>query len=118
MISDEKRREVVRELRGLDVFTDPIDGAELYDSGEVENALGFEYEDYGWYYASGVDALADLIDLPTCQMKSVQTSSYRVCSRCGAFIRNDAVTNCTEVIPVRFCPNCDAMVVEKEEDDG
>ena len=30
----------------------------------------------------------------------------------------DAVTNCTEAIPVRFCPNCGAMVVEKEEDDG
>ena len=37
-------------------------------SGEVENALGFEYEDCGWYYASGVDALADLIDPPTCAM--------------------------------------------------
>lgn len=220
MTSDEKRREVVRELRGLDVFTDPIDGAELYDSGEVENALGFEYEDCGWYYASGVDALADLIepqpvdgntsdgyhtfnelyhhravlfsvivenfasrawksklhadgtmyegmfivgietpdgqatyhydvepywdlfrckevdrapewdghtpdqaierigklvdcktDRPTCQMKSIPKSSHRVCSRCGAFVRKDAATDCTEAIPVRFCPNCDAEVV-------
>lgn len=62
--------------------------------------------------------LADLIDRPTCQMKSIPTSSYRVCSSCGAFVRKDAVTNCTEAIPVRFCPNCDAMVVEKEENDG
>lgn len=56
-------------------------------------------------------------DRPTCQMKSVQTSSHRTCSRCGAFVRNDAVTDCTAVIPVRFCPNCGAMVVEKEEDE-
>lgn len=52
------------------------------------------------------------IDRPTCQMKSVQTSSYRVCSRCGAFVRKDAVTDCTEAIPVRFCPNCGAAVAD------
>lgn len=48
----------------------------------------------------------------TCQMKSVQASSYSACSRCGAFVRKDAVTDCTEVIPVRFCPNCGEMVAE------
>lgn len=58
-----------------------------------------------------LEKLADLIDRPTCKMKSIPKTSYRVCSRCGAFVRKDAVTDCTEVIPVRFCPNCDARVV-------
>lgn len=51
----------------------------------------------------------------TCEVKSIPKSSYRVCSRCGAFVRKDAVTDCTEVIPVRFCPNCDARVVRGDE---
>lgn len=54
--------------------------------------------------------LADLID-PTCEMKNIPESGYRVCSRCGAFVRRDAVTSCTEAIPVRYCPNCGARVV-------
>lgn len=66
-----------------------------------------------------IGKLADCkTDRPTCQMKRIPKSSYRVCSRCGAFVREDAVTNCTEAIPVRFCPNCDAMVIEKEKDNG
>lgn len=52
----------------------------------------------------------------TCEMKSIPKSSYRVCSRCGAFVRRDAVTNCTEVIPVRRCPNCGARVVSVDGD--
>ena len=62
-----------------------------------------------------LEKLADLIDRPTCEMKSIPKTSYRVCSRCGAFVRKDAVTDCTEVIPVRFCPNCDARVVRGDE---
>lgn len=62
-----------------------------------------------------LEKLADLIDRPTCEMKSIPKSSYRVCSRCGAFVKRDAVTNCTEAIPVRFCPNCDAKVVRGDE---
>ena len=68
--------------------------------------------------ADDIKAFVRESDRPTCQMKSVQTSSYRVCSRCGAFVRKDAVTDCTEIIPVRFCPNCGAVVTEKEEDNG
>ena len=58
-----------------------------------------------------LEKLADLIDRPTCEMKSIPGSSHRACSRCGAFVRRDAATNCTEVIPVRRCPNCGAEVV-------
>lgn len=50
-------------------------------------------------------------DRPTCQMNRIPKSSYRVCSRCGAFVSEDAVTNCTEAIPVKFCPNCRAKVI-------
>lgn len=59
---------------------------------------------------STTSVLADLID-PTCQMKGIPESSYRACSRCGAFVRRDAATNCTEAITVRFCPNCGARVI-------
>ena len=117
MISDKERREVVRELRGLDVFTDPIDGTELYDSGEVENALGFKYEDYGWYYASGVDALADLIDRPTCQMAecSIDHGSRSWGMRCTACGKE--FEHMKPSYGWSYCPNCGAEVVEKGEDD-
>lgn len=62
-----------------------------------------------------LEKLADLIDRPTCEMKSIPGSSHRACSRCGAFVRRDAATNCTEVIPVSFCPNCSARVVRGDE---
>lgn len=63
---------------------------------------------------NGMRHLAELID-PTCQMKGIPESSHRACSRCGAFVRRDAATNCTEAIPVRFCPNCGARVVDDHE---
>ena len=66
-------------------------------------------------YEDAMARLADLIDRPTCEMKSIPKSSYRVCCRCGAFVRRDAVTNCTEEIPVSFCPNCGARVVSGDE---
>lgn len=127
MINDDERREVAARLRAL-----PIDiyaafkewgrdglfvDANIYDEadyGQIHNAV------FGCFPAEHMhpgdyeelrERLADLIDRPTCEMKSIPKSSYRVCSRCGAFVRRDAVTNCTEAIPVRFCPNCDARVV-------
>lgn len=67
--------------------------------------------------ADDIKAFVRESDRPTCQMKSIPKSSHGVCSRCGTFVRKDAVTDCTEVIPVRFCPNCGAMVIEEEETD-
>ena len=127
MINDDERRAVAARLRAL-----PIDiyaafnewgkdglfvDANIYDEADysqIHNAV------FGCFPAEHMhpgdyeelhERLADLIDRPTCKMKSIPKTSYRVCSRCGAFVRKDAVTDCTEVIPVRFCPNCDAMVV-------
>lgn len=37
---------------------------------------------------------------------------YWRCTRCGAFNRKDAVTDCCGVIPSRCCANCGAGVVE------
>jgi hypothetical protein len=33
-----------------------------------------------------------------------------ICSRCGAFLADGAVTNATNAIHPRFCPNCGARV--------
>lgn len=109
--SDKERREVAARLRNDVGESECIDYAVfriIHDVLDIKNATG----------AKAAHALADLIDRPTCQMKSIPKSNYRVCTRCGAFVRKDSATNCTEVIPVRFCPNCEAMVTEKEEDDG
>lgn len=35
------------------------------------------------------------------------------CSACGAFIKRGSVTDCYGTIPIRFCPNCSAKVVER-----
>lgn len=72
-------------------------------------ALGIDFLG-DWCWTDVSRCVADIID-PTCQMKSIPESGYHVCSRCGAFVRRDAATSCTEVIPVRFCPNCGARVV-------
>lgn len=131
MINDDERRAVAARLRAL-----PIDiyaafnewgrdglfvDANIYDEadyGQIHNAV------FGYFPAEHMnlgdckelhERLADLIDRPTCEMKSIPKSSYRVCSRCGAFVRRDAVTNCTEVIPVRRCPNCRVRVVKGDE---
>lgn len=112
MVSDDKRREVAKRLRQR------ADAHRAVEASRVARALGLEYEVHGAVVAfnsAAVQALADLIDRPTCEMKSIPKTSYRVCSRCGAFVRKDAVTDCTEVIPARFCPNCDARVVRGDE---
>ena len=113
MTSDEERRRAVAELReastGAYRHVDALDVIAGSIGVEVAGKLGHEVE------RETYAALADLIDRPTCEMKSIPKSSYRVCSRCGAFVRRDAVTNCTEVIPVSFCPNCRARVVRGDE---
>lgn len=100
MLSDE-RIEIAKRLRktrGIMAFVE---------------ALGIDL-DSDWCWTDVSRRVADLIDL-TCQMKSIPESGYRVCSRCGAFVRRDAVTNCTEAIHARFCPNCGARVVSGDD---
>ena len=104
--TDGERREVAARLRVLAYGESPTAEC-LVDA--LYMALGLPCSGAGIEYAV-IWCLADLID-PTCEMKSTPESSHRVCSRCGAFVRRDAVTSCTEVIPIRHCPNCGARVV-------
>lgn len=53
------------------------------------------------------------IDRPKCERIENDQHRYWRCSRCGAFIRWDAVTNLTGVVPTRYCPNCGAEVVDE-----
>jgi len=109
MISDE-RIEIAERMRG------PFDVCECTGHTFINGTL------FGMQVCAkdelalrdGMRHLAELVD-PTCQMKSIPESSYRACSRCGAFVRRDAATDCTEAIPVRFCPNCGARVVRGGE---
>lgn len=107
-ISDMELREVAARLRSyIPDRSGMISTAEAigaFDADTIGNRVFFD----------DVLRIADLIDR-TCEMKSIPKSSYRVCSRCGAFVRRDAVTNCTEVIPVMRCPNCGARVVRNDE---
>ena len=102
MISDEERREAAARLRGERKGSLP----------EFITKAAF-----GVDYAKGTDMLAlpkrlaDLIDRPTCEMGGNLSTRYAICSRCGAFVRRDAVTDCCGVIPVSFCANCGAEVV-------
>lgn len=113
MITDNKRREVAQKLRSLACTPDEIGITEH----AVVSTLGISagiYDDS--CRSEDVLIVADLIDRPTCEMKSILKSSYRVCSRCGTFVRKDAATNCTEVIPVRFCPFCGRKLMKKDDE--
>lgn len=105
--TSDERREVAERLR---VYSHDFDFGDSNPFWYVAKAA-FGDVDVHTYY-SVFARLADLMDLPTCQMKSIPESDYRVCSRCGAFVRRDAATDCTEAIHVRFCPNCGARVVD------
>lgn len=45
----------------------------------------------------------------TCRMEGPDPIRGR-CTNCGAFIRRDAVADCTSVIPVSYCANCGSLV--------
>lgn len=122
MVSDDERREVAARLRACAQDVSGTRDFAMYLSYWV--GIDEVTDDEGKHFSVAADRrcaertlekLADLIDRPTCEMKSIPKSSYHVCSRCGAFVRRDAVTNCTEAIPVSFCPNCDARVVRSDE---
>jgi hypothetical protein len=101
MIDNERRREVAKKMREYDV-------AAFKESAIVPffECLGLGYRDWRGI----LDTLADLIDRPTCK-KLKNDKRYWRCSRCGAFVRWDAVTDLTGVRPASYCPNCGAEVV-------
>lgn len=109
MTIDDDRRGMAARLRGLETAELDEDGV-FCDRGEVEDALGLATDDGAWYGFLGVQRLADLIDRPTCEMRGHPGARHVVCTRCGAFVRRDAVTDCTSVIPAKYCPNCGAKI--------
>lgn len=103
MASDKQRREVAGLLRQM------ADAHYAVEASRVARALGLEYEVYGTVVAfnsAAVQALADLIDRPTCHLVENE-DGYTACSECGctALCMLDAV----------FCPDCGARVIHKEE---
>ena len=124
-ISDYDRQEFAQALRELAdgnggellghvncLRVDEVGDYTLFGVGAVlamDKAGSCDAEDASGYLA----ALADLIDRPTCEMGGNLSTRYAICSRCGAFVRRDAVTDCCGVIPVRFCANCGAEVKDE-----
>lgn len=118
MISNEQRRKIAKELRSesegwRDLFPDATPEGEGIDAAIMFDLMRF----IGLDDESPVHAiyarLADLIDHPTCKMEGHPGARYGICSHCGAFVRRDAVTDCTGGIPVKYCPNCGAEVCDE-----
>ena len=62
-----------------------------------------------------IERIGKLVDCKTDRPTTKRDDAggiYWRCTRCGAFNRKDAVTDCCGVIPSRFCANCGADVVE------
>lgn len=80
--------------------------------------IAWSVEPYGNFekgnYVHIVERLADLIDLPTCH-DARERGSYFLCSRCGAFTADGAVTDATSSIQPSYCPNRGAKVVDDDE---
>lgn len=52
---------------------------------------------------------------PTCRDDGFEVFH---CTRCGVFILDGAVMKYCVSVPVRYCPNCGARVIDEEENDG
>lgn len=107
-ISDEQRREIAGKLRSLD---ERIEGMPLMCTKQEHNAMALRAIRAVVGKGDIFHLLADLIDRPTTKRDGVGGIYWR-CTRCGAFNRKDAVTDCCGVIPSRCCANCGADVVE------
>lgn len=109
MASDKQRREVAMRMREI-LRDDPHGWLDAMVMNAVTDVMG-EGVAIGETVADLIDQPDEMRGHPTCEMKGRPGERYAVCTRCGAFVRRDAVTNCTSVIPVKYCPNCGAEVV-------
>lgn len=109
--TDNHRREVAKMMREYDV-------AEFRESAIVPflECLGHGYVDW----RGVLDELADLIDRPTCHVVKHEThyGSFG-CEEAGELWTLSCGDECINDsdFPPSFCPDCGAMVVEKEKDD-
>lgn len=65
-----------------------------------------------------IDRIGKLVDCKTDRATTKRDDAggiYWRCTRCGAFNRKDAVTDCCGVIPSRCCANCGAEVVTADD---
>ncbi|MEE0197952.1 MAG: hypothetical protein UEJ46_04260 [Eggerthellaceae bacterium] len=65
-----------------------------------------------------IDRIGKLVDCKTDRATTKRDDAggiYWRCTRCGAFNRKDAVTDCCGVIPSRCCANCGAVVVSDDD---
>lgn len=109
MASDKQRREVAMRMREI-LRDDPHGWLDAMVMNAVTDVMG-EGVAIGETVADLIDQPDEMRGHPTCEMKGRPGERYAVCTRCGAFVRRDAVTNCTSVIPVKYCPNCGAEVI-------
>lgn len=112
-ISDHERREIAARLRRrrheMDGERPPQDAllcASVY-LAEIAKAVKCGTSGALFY------RLADLIDRPTCSIRRDDpASSWGVCSNCHALVEMEtAVSDATEYLPTRSCPNCGAEVM-------
>lgn len=104
MVTDDQRREVAKKMREYDVV-------EFKESAIVPFLECLEHGYMDW--RGILDEIADLID-PTCQMVECTidhgSRSWGMrCTACGKEFEH-----MKPGFEWRFCPNCGAMVVEKE----
>lgn len=107
--SDKERREVAARLRewlAIPLYQRPLSRDAMQTIGEMVGAVPVE---------NIVERIADLIDRPTCQMVecTVDHGSRSWGMRCTAC--GEEFEHAKPSFGWRFCPNCGAMVVEKEE---
>lgn len=111
MINDEKRREIVGNLR---YCSEMCHSTGVLDS-DVLNALDIHCGDTdGVSSAYDVEKLADLIDRPTCEMAECSidhgSRSWGMrCSRCDTEFEHEK-----PVYGWRYCPNCGAVITDGE----
>lgn len=110
MINDEKRREIVGNLR---YCAEMCHSTGVLDS-DVLNALDIHCGDTdGVSSAYDVEKLADLIDRPTCRNNGNRDDRGFWCSRCGyeAWTYDDSGCDPSDF---SFCPDCGAVVVDED----
>ncbi len=109
MINNDKRREVAKRLRELEIAE--FDDGDFFDCGEVDEVLGLITDDGAWYEAKGVWRLAELIDRTVCHDVSNDFGKF-TCSNCGCSLdTNDCDYEPTMWVDGKgmvpsYCPNC------------
>ncbi len=113
-VTNKERRRIAGNL--FEMYEDSLAMRRKFRAYAVAEKMGIELIDSAGYVPDWcIKRLVDLIDRPLRGFGGNPTSSYGICSGCGAFVRYDAATDCCgAVIPVRYCPNCGDELVKEE----